>query len=46
MKYTLPVLENREETPGVHHIVLGLSGTDLVQQYTAGGQYVQLDRGT
>ena len=46
MKYSLPVLENREETPGVHHIVLALSGTDLAQQYIVGGQYVQLDKGT
>jgi len=43
--HPLTVLQNREEVPGVHHIALSLEGTGLSQQYTAGGQYVQLNRG-
>jgi NAD(P)H-flavin reductase len=46
MSFTaLRVLENREEVPGVQHIVLSLEGTELAASYTAGGQYVQLNRG-
>ncbi len=42
MKHRLQVLLNRQEVPGIHHLVFQVP-EELGRQYVAAGQYVQLD---